>query len=392
MSGLLDALRETCGAVRWQGAAPTALAALDDDGFPREALRRFLRQGQRPLLLVNDAARVIHCGLPQLLHELRGGCPTLEVLVATGTHTADAAAEAARLGCEVQVHDAQDEPAHVEVGAFRVDARLLQASAVVAFGSVEPHYFAGWTGAHKTASVGVWDWATTAANHRHAMQPEARPLVASDQNPVAAGIRQGVRACMAQGPPLLAVNHVLDAHGVPLAVGWGDPFEALGAVLPQAEARGAHTCASPVDVVVARVEGPLGRSLYQADKGIKNHEGVLKDGGLLVLEAELSDGVGQDRFLRLLEQAPDAEAARARITAEGYRLGDHKALRWRLLEARGVRIVIASPQLDPEAVRAAGIEVAPSVEAALAGAEFPLDAIGLAVEDAGFVASRVVTG
>ncbi|MCA8923691.1 MAG: DUF2088 domain-containing protein [Planctomycetes bacterium] len=391
MSAALERARAAGPGVRWTAARPEALPALEDDGFPRAALRQHLGQGggARPLVVVNDAARVIHCGLPQLLHELRGWQPQLRVLVATGTHAGDAAHEASRLGVEVELHACDDAAAHTSVGDYGVDRRLLEASAVVAFGSVEPHYFAGWTGAHKTISVGLWDRATIAHNHEAATQLAAQPLDASDHNPVAAGIRAGVRALLAQGPPLLTVNHVLDSAGAPLAVGSGDPYAALEAVLPAATARGVHSVAAPVDVVVAEVEGPLGRSLYQADKGIKNHEAVLADGGLLVLCAELDQGVGQDRFVRFLEQAPTLEAARARLSREGYTLGDHKALRWRALEARGVRIVVVSPRLDPEALRAAGVRVVPDLAAAFAEADLRPGARGLVVEDAGFVASRL---
>lgn len=390
MSSLVEESRAARPGVTWTPVQPTTLPALDDDGFPRDALRRLLADhGASPLVLVNDRARVIHCALPQLLHELRGVAPAQRVLVATGTHAGDAAAESARLGCPVLLHDCDDAAAHADVGGYGVDRRVLEASCVIAIGSVEPHYFAGWTGAHKTLGVGVWDRATVTANHEHACDVAAQPLDTGDGNPVAAGIRRGVRAFLEQGPPTLAVNHVLDPQGVPLAAGWGEPYAALGQVLPQARARCAHEQPQAVDVVVARVEGPLSRSLYQADKGVKNHEAVVKDGGLLVLAAELPDGLGPDRFVRLLEQAPTVAAAREVIARDGYTLGDHKALRWRALEARGVRIVVASASLDPAAVRAAGIRVAPSVAAALHDATLPANATGLAVEDAGFVASSL---
>ena len=299
MSSLVEESRAACPGVAWTPVQPETLPALDDDGFPRGELRRLLADhGASPLILVNDRARVSHCGLPQLLHELRGVAPALRVLVATGTHAGDAAAESARLGCPALLHACDDAAAHVDVGGYGVDRRVLEASCVIAIGSVEPHYFAGWTGAHKTLGVGVWDRVTITANHEHACDVAAQPLDTGDGNPVAAGIRRGVRAFLEQGPPTLAVNHVLDPRGVPLAAGWGDPYAALDRVLPQARARCAHEQPQAVDVVVARVEGPLSRSLYQADKGVKNHEAVVKDGGLLVLVAELSDGLGPDRFVR----------------------------------------------------------------------------------------------
>mgnify|MGYP003330628197 CR=1 FL=1 len=58
--------------------------------------------------------------------------------------------------------------------------------------------------------------------------------------------------------------------------------------------------------------------------------------------------------MRADASAPLVERARAHAeAAEDYRLGDHKAVRWRALEARGVTLRVVSPHLDPSAVAAA---------------------------------------
>eukprot|EP01052_Picozoa_sp_SAG31_P061438 SAG31_NODE_20515_length_572_cov_0.983087_2_plen_92_part_00 len=42
---------------------------------------------------------------------------------------------------------------------------------------------------------------------------------------------------------------------------------------------------------IAEVEAPLDRDLYQADKGLKNTEFVIRDGGVILLDAECHNGV-----------------------------------------------------------------------------------------------------
>jgi hypothetical protein len=67
-------------------------------------------------------------------------------------------------------------------------------------------------------------------------------------------------------------------------------------------------------------------------------------------------------------------------------------VKWRALEARGVRIRVASPQLSPQAVARAGIEVHPSLAAALEAVRADgrgRSGVGLMVEDAGVLTTRV---
>lgn len=386
-------LREALPGLEWLSVAPRRLPPLPAPGLRIKTLRRLLRAAKRPVVLVNDDDRVMYRYLPDVLADLWQDAPgTAQVVVATGTHKGgDPAAYRDRLGgVPLGLHDCDDAAAHGKLGDVALDRRVLEADLVVAIGSVEPHYFAGWTGAHKTTSIGVMARRSVERNHIHAMEPTSQPL-ALEGNPVHDGIARAV-ALLDRRTRLVCVNHVLDEEGSPLEAAVGTWRGSLERCLEAARARYVRDLPRPADLVVARVEGPLAKNLYQADKGIKNHEAVVKDGGDLVLEAPLPRGVGPDRFLRLLEQAPDLAAARAQVARDGYLLGDHKAVRWRALEARGVRIRIVSPQLDPGQVRAARLEVHPTLAAALEAirAEGRGGAgLGVAVEDAGLVVTRV---
>ncbi len=387
---MIQAAAEALAGLRWQQVGPAELPPLAPPAVPLGPLRRALKKATRPVFLVNDTARVQLDTLPAVLADLWQEAGEPPILVATGTHAADPAALRDRLGgLPVEVHDAKDAQAHValdEGAPWRVDRRVGRADLLVAFGSVEPHYFAGWAGAHKTATVGVWDRATTERNHQGALEAAARPT-ALEGNP----IYDDIAACLAkleEDRRLLTVNHVLDGGGRPLGLGLGTWRGSLRRCAAVAARRFVRAVPRSVDVLVAKVEGPLSRSLYQADKGVKNTEHAVKDGGDLVLVANLEEGLGADRFIRLLEQAPDLAAARAQVERDGYVLGDHKAVRWRALEARGVRIRVVSPHLDPAAVEAARIEVHATLEDAFAAVRADGrggEGEGLVVEDAGVV-------
>ena len=80
------------------------------------------------------------------------------------------------------------------------------------------------------------------------------------------------------------MSHVV-ADGCVLAAAGGEPLEVTLDLARTARDAFAHTLDAPVDVAWLRVPAPLGDSLYQADKAIKNHEHVVRDGGAILLDA-----------------------------------------------------------------------------------------------------------
>lgn len=395
MNDALPLCQSALPGLTWSKVAPRALPPLAPPAVPLRTLHRAVKKAGRPVLIVNDADRPLPAALPDVvreLWELSGEKAT--VVIATGTHAGQAAFYRDRLGgLPVHCHDARDAAAHGELevaGApgVRLDRVVLEADLVVAFGSVEPHYFGGWSGAHKTATVGVMDRASIEHNHRGALAPACKVL-ALEGNPVFDGLAR-IAAALERGRDLLCVNHVLDPQDRPVSVAVGTWRGALERSLGPARAQFVHDLPAPVDVLVARVKGPLAKNLYQAEKGLKNNEHSVRDGGDIIIDAELPDGVGPDRFVKLLEEAPDLPTA-LRLVEERYVLGDHKAVKLRALEARGVRVRIASPRLAPQAVARAGLEVHPSLEAALAGVRADGRGgagRGLVVDDAAVLTTR----
>ena len=170
----------------------------------------------------------------------------------------------------------------------------------------------------------------------------------------------------------------------------GHPLEALSQALPLVRATFGHHVSAPFDCVVACVAPPLDRDLYQADKGIKNTEVGVRDGGVLVLDAACPRGVGIDHFVTLLKSAPTFTDAMLIVSGRGYRLGDHKAVKLRALrDNRGVRLAVVSPHLDAGLAKVLGMEIFPTRAAAAAWARSSLGAAAatkpraLVVEDAG---------
>jgi len=348
------------------------------------------------LVLVNDPQRGTASQAVLALVAAGHALGRPRVLVATGSHRFAAAQRQAferafaglPLG-EWAWHDARADNLKPIGGAeagWRAHPWLAQAQRVLAIGSVEPHYFAGYSGAHKTLTIGCASYADIEHNHAAALEPACRPCRLAG-TPVYEGVVRLLRG-LDDGRRLAVVNLFQIGETIFDATG-GTPLESLQALVPKVEAAYLRQLAAPAAALVAEVTGPLACSFYQAEKGIKNNEWAVRDGGVIILTAACQQGIGQAAFLNLLRQAPTHAAALALVRERGYRLGDHKAVRLRFLTdpaCRGVRVWVVSPGLFEADARVLGVRLAPSVEAALQQAGVASDAPGVyRVRDAGNV-------
>ena len=277
------------------------------------------------------------------------------LLVAAGSHRSTVAERAAheaeilgphrRRFAAVAWHDARGGGGLERLGSVELHRWMGRGGLFVACGSVEPHYFAGATGAHKTLTVGVMSMDSLAENHEGAMSPASGGFRLRG-NPVHEGVCRALGELEDAGARLFALNQIV-VDGNVVACAAGPPLDALEQLLPRVRDIFSASLTEPVDLVIARVAPPLDRDLYQADKGIKNTEVAVRDGGVLVLEAECAGGVGIDHFVEFLRVAPSYQQACDIVAERGYRLGDHKAVALRrLTDARRVSLAVVSASLD----------------------------------------------
>ena len=376
--------------------APNLPRAVDD------ALRSLPNPPRSLTVLVNDAQRHTATGSVLPLLARRVGPARMRVLLATGSHAAPPGRarvnfERSILGDvtpgELQWHDchaanlvriASPDDNATDATRWRCHPWLMESGSILAIGSVEPHYFAGWTGAHKTATIGLAAHDDIQANHAHALSPNCRPARLAG-NPVAEGIL-AMLAALEATRPIAAINLVQAGPRIIAAAG-GTVRSALKAALPSASAAFIRRIDQPADALIAEVAGPLGESFYQADKGIKNNEWAVRDGGCLILAAPCPQGIGQDHFVSLMRRAATHAQAVAAVESAGYRLGDHKAVRLRYLTdpaRRAVKVYIVSDGISLHNANLLGLSKAPTIAAALANADIsPSRNKVLQIQDAG---------
>jgi nickel-dependent lactate racemase len=300
------------------------------------------------------------------------GTENLTLLVATGAHRKPTEEEYRqilgphydRLRPRCVHHDAHKEEEMADLGRTRngtpilLNKRLFEADRIIATGSVEPHYFGGFTGGRKAFLPGIAAFRTIEANHKQALSPQARSL-ALEGNPVHEDMMDALPLIKA---PVFSFMTVLDKEQAVAAAAAGDLLSSFYAAVETARRIFCVSIPARADIVVSVAKFPMDIDLYQSQKAIDNGALALKDGGDLILISSCRDGIGDEAYARLLAEASSPADALDRIRA-GYKLGYHKAAK--MAEVSGRATVRAVTELSAERLKSMFIEKAPSPQAAL---------------------------
>lgn len=343
-----------------------------------------LAQGKhRIVLLASDHTRPVpsRAMIPPMLRELRRGNPDADItiLIATGCHRGTTREElCAKFGEEIvarekiAVHDC-DEASFVEVGTLpsggmcTLNRLVMDADLVVAEGFIEPHFFAGYSGARKSVLPGVASRQTVLANHcsEFIASPAARTGILQG-NPIHRDMVWAARRARLA----FIVNAVINARK-----------EAVYAVAGDMEAAHEAGCAflsglcrvkaKPADIVITTNGGyPLDQNIYQAVKGMTAAEATVRRGGVIVMLARSEDGHGGEGFYHQMADEPDMEKTLAQFLRRGR--DETVPDQWqtqifiRVLQKASVIYVSDAPD---EMVRALHMTPAHSMEEALRLAE-----------------------
>jgi nickel-dependent lactate racemase len=302
-----------------------------------KTLEAFLADSTEALFVVNDATRPTPTArlLDHLAKELEGR--SVRFLVATGSHRPPTPAELRQIFGRwlerwqgaIFVHDARAASEMVPLGTtsrgtpLAVNRQAVEAPKIVVLSSVEPHYFAGYTGGRKSFFPGVAAYATMEHNHRLALQEEAAPLVLAG-NPVHEDLAEAMGTL--RGKEIYALQVVLDRFHRICASFCGSLEGSFTAAANKAREVFAVEVSAKADVVVTIASFPMDIDLYQAQKALEHGRLALKEGGVLILVALCPMGIGNEGFYRLLCRAADPEEVFSLIEGS-YNLGDHKAAR-----------------------------------------------------------------
>ena len=341
----------------------------------RQSFDEFLDAAQGTILfLVNDATRPTPSGRVIEIIADRLDCRDVQFLVATGAHKVPGETELEQIFGramrerfleQISSHNARDRDSLVHLGETTrgtpvwVNRRLAEATDVVLINSVEPHYFAGYTGGRKSIFPGVAGFETIQTNHKLALDPAADNL-ALEGNPVHEDMMEMLG--MLSEKRMYSIQMVLDhQHRIHMAFA-GDLDESWRAAVEHADGHYVVDLTQRYDIVVAAAPYPMDYDLYQSQKAMENGSLALKDGGVLVLVSKCRHGIGDETFFNLMARAATPEEVLSSIAGD-YVLGYHKAGRLALIAQRGEMWGVTG--LPDEELEAAFIRPFPSVQKAV---------------------------
>lgn len=311
-------------------------------------LHQLASPGQRVCIVFTDVTRSSpdHLLVPALLAQLeQGGVrdEDITLLCGIGMHRLSTAAEKiSKLGSEtvrryrVIDNEPQNPSALVDLGTTSggvpvlVHHAAIEADLLIATGIVEPHQYAGYSGGRKTLAVGAAGEASIAHTHGPAFidHPGTR-LGRIEGNP----FHEAVTEVAHRAGLDFILNVVLDEEKRLLRVAAGDPDLAFQELVAFARSVYEVPISQQYDIAIGGVGYPKDSNLYQASRAptylFFAPTPVVKPGGFFIIPARCEDGagagVGEQRFLRAMRDAPDVKYVLEDARRNGYPPGQQRA-------------------------------------------------------------------
>ncbi|MDG6220899.1 MAG: nickel-dependent lactate racemase, partial [Candidatus Thermoplasmatota archaeon] len=338
-------------------------------------LEDFVGNANDIIFIVNDSTRPTPTA--RILEHLLKRIPPhvkKSFIVACGTHRPPTPEEYVRLlGKKIVMeqenillhHDANNKSRLKKVGSTPlgedviINREVAEAERVVVVSSVEPHYFAGFTGGRKSFLPGVAAYEKIEQNHAMSLHPGACTLRLAG-NPVHEDMDRFAR--VAAGQKTYGLMTVVDGNGKVMWASAGDLFSAFEECVEKSRQIYAAPLRQKAEVVVSAAPHPTDINLYQSQKAMENGKLALKPGGILLLVASCPEGIGATTFYELLKDAKTPQNALATI-ARGYRFGYQKAAR--LAEIQTWARIWAKTDLAPQVLEDISIRPVEDLQIAL---------------------------
>jgi len=311
-------------------------------------LQELAKPGNRVCIVFTDITRACPDRLliPPMLAELKqAGVRDADItlLCGVGMHRASTHDEKAiKLGADVVAryrvidNEPQNPEALVDLGATPGGVPVLlhraavEADLLIATGIVEPHQYAGYSGGRKTVAVGAAGEALIAHTHGPAFvdHPGTR-LGRIEGNPFHEAVSEAARRAGLK----FILNVVLDDNKRILRVRAGDSELAFQDLVAFAKSVYEVPIPSHYDIAIGGVGYPKDTNLYQASRAPSYlffaPTPVVRPGGFFIIPARCEEGVGsgvgEQRFLAAMRDAPSIQYILEDARQNGYPPGQQRA-------------------------------------------------------------------
>ena len=322
-----------------------------------KSFESFLADKRKILVVLNDHTRPTPSSI--VLKELDLSGKDVTTIIATGSHRPPNQAELSKIlggtvppfGGKVVVHDSRDTSQLKLLGRtsrgtkLLLNRQLFDAEGIIVVGSVEPHYFAGFTGGRKFL-LPLCGLESIVMNHSHAVDERSR-ILALDGNPIHEDFMEALNL-FDRYDDIFSIQLVLNSEQQVSFASSGHIIHSFTACVERAKDVYVAPVESKADIVIAVTRPPLDLDLYQSQKSIDNVKLALKDNGILILVSKCPDGIGDKGFYNILASSKGAPPK-----ANTCEFGFHKA--WKMAEILKRARIFAVTDLPPELLSAVSI-------------------------------------
>jgi nickel-dependent lactate racemase len=312
---------------------PKEKGKIDIKGLQTE-LKSFLSDSRKVLIIVNDYTRPTPTADIITMIEPIIKDYDFKFIMACGSHRAPMPDELVQVFGKyaelykdrILVHDAKDTKQLKFLGktkkniAVWLNQAIWEADKIIAINSVEPHYFAGFTGGRKSFLPGIAGLDTITANHKLSLKPESKTL-ALEGNPVHEDMNEIAKMVPRE---IFSIQIVIDSAHQIYSIRSGNLFQSEDDAIDDAKKIFCVPIKEKADIVVALIQEPYDINFYQSQKGMENAKLALKDKGIIIVVSKCRKGIGDDEFIRLLASTSNPKQAIEKIDKE-FKLGYHKS-------------------------------------------------------------------
>ena len=314
-------------------------------------------EGSSLLVVVNDAHR--NTPTAKILTWLKEYRPEIfnaaSFLIACGTHEPPDDEQYYKIFGDlyqsikerVSFHNCQDYDSMTKVGTdsfgedFWINKKIFNYDKIFIINSVEPHYFAGFTGGRKSFVPGLADFETIERNHNLANSLDCAPMKLKG-NPMAEHLESILD--MIDTSNVLTLQIVYDSNINIKQFCFGTIRQAFEQAVGLAEKIYACPIKEQYDVALLEILAPLDKSVYQVQKALENGQFAVKDNGAAIVVSSCSDGIGSGHFYKLADKW-DKESNKPKDGKLHF--GSHKLSR---VNAMGKRINVFLYSTQPDEV------------------------------------------
>lgn len=296
----------------------------------------FIKGSKKLLIIVNDATRPTPTSkILEFIYPKFSNHTDFKILVATGSHRLPTEEEKRyifgniydNLKGNIFFNDAKNEDQYEYFGKTKNGTEVFfnklinEYKNIIIIGSVEPHYFAGYTGGRKAFLPGAASYRTIEMNHKFALNENAQTFKL-EGNPVHEDMIEAVK--LIKNTNIFSIQCVLTTDNKIYAITTGDLNQSFKVAIKYTNDIYSVKLKNKANIVLTIAPYPMDIDLYQSQKALENGKLALEEDGVIILVSKCRCGIGEDTFFKLLCKADSPRKIFDTLSNE-YKLGYHKA-------------------------------------------------------------------